>query len=988
MSLKKVKKIIAQFLVVALLIPELNVQALENTYSSQEKANTQVETIKENSEDEAKTDLEGEGSLNIGNESENYEKNQQNDSENQNDQDKTSIEENNNTSDSDNTDEVKVEDESKTETKVEEKVKDNSKEEVSEGATPKKGTVYNKRKVANNSVKAFAAEPELSELDEELMEFAMLKKAAVEEIEFLEPLTDKKYELAVANSDGSYEFVDAYDDYKEAVNSANALKNTAVSSEQVPAVINYSGAVVYSTNQMGRLVIAKNNQITYAGTVNLYTDSSLTKAFTYLNVSSIEDVPVLETTSTAAKVVVNGFVGWIPNNVASGNYHLIYTPLSTATNPSYYTVTNGELVHFISLNLVGTTGVNIILGKAPSYLKEGVRYLSYDGIYFYEYNSSNLASKLNILISDYKAGVRTNALNKSNPHYLYYQTLPFRSKSVYTAAELDNYIANNTASNSKLRGLGQSLKNAEATYGVNAVLILAVAINESGFGMSNIAQTKNNLFGMAAYDSNTDAANSYATPGDSVIDFAKNFISSGYADPADWRYYGGFLGNKNRGANVKYASDPFWGEKAAKHAYSVDKYLSGGNSNLRDTNSNQIGMAVSNTPVITKNGTLLYNITNDTSQYAAYLETPFVVTDLQTVTMNGKSYYTIYPERTTALGSGGTANKFSGLYNWPERGYVLSSSVKLLNIFTPQVEVKSGANRYDTGVALSQSSFSSANTVVISNGYAIADGLAATPIASYYKGPLLLSETNTIPNSVKNEIKRLGAENVVIVGGTGVVSQSVEHELMKLGIKKITRLGGIDRYETALQVAKYIDQNLYNIENIVVANGLGEADALSIAPISGRDKMPLILVKQGEVPANVHEWLKAENINNAYIIGSTGVVSDAVLNHIDRLTKQDITGNRLGGVNRYETNAKVIERFYGSIVDKAYVTRGLPLADALTTGPVAALNNSPVILADNTLSSTQKSVLGKKTTNKIIQVGGTVSSAAVKNLKELLSRTQ
>ena len=999
MSLKKVKKIIAQFLVVSLLIPKLNVQALDKTYSSQEKTSTQVETIKENSKDEAKTDLEGEGSLNSGNESEEYEENQENDSENQNVKDETLTEENTDISDSNNTDEVEVEDESsketKTETKTEEKVNDNSKEEVSAEANPKKGTVYNKRKVTKNNVSFFTAQAksseldeELSELDEELKEFAMLKKEAVEEIEFLEPLTDKEYELTVANEDGSYEFVDAYDDYNEAVNNANALRTTAANTDQVPAVINYSGAVVYSTNQMGRLVIARNNQITYAGTVNLYTDSSLKNAFTYLNVSSIEDVPVLETTSTAAKVMVNGYVGWIPNNVGSGNYNLIYTPLSTASNPSYYTVTNGELVHFLSYNLVGTTGFKLVLGKAPSYLKEGVKYLSYDGKYFYEYNSSNLSSKLNTLINDYKAGVRSNAINASNPFYLYYQNLPFRSKTVYTAAELDNFINNKTSSNSKLRGLGQALKNAEANYGVNAVLILAVAINESGFGTSNIALTKNNLFGMAAYDSNTDAAISYATPGDSVIDFAKNFISAGYSDPADWRYYGGFLGNKNRGANVKYASDPFWGEKAAQHAYSVDKYLSGGSSNLRDANSKQIGIATTNNSVITTSGSELYPVSNNLNNYAFYTETPFVISNFLTTTIGGKSCYEIIPEITNPLFTNGNLNNFTGNYNWNQKAYISTSGVKLVNTFVPQVEVKYGINRFETAVKLSQGQFKSAETIVIANGYAIIDGVSATPLAAKLKSPLLLTETNSIPNSVKNEIKRLGAKSAIIVGGSGVVTSNVEKELNALGITKITRLGGSTRFDTSLQVAKYIDQNLYDVENIVVAAGIGEADALSISPVAGNQNMPILLVDKDRIHSQVFDWMKSESLNNAYIIGGTGVVSDSVLNTINGITKQDIRNNRLGGLTRYETNAKVIERFYGSVVDKAYITVGDPLADSLTAGVVAGINNSPVILAKSELVDAQKSVLQSKTTNKIVQVGGTVSSKAVQNLKELLSRTQ
>ena len=152
--------------------------------------------------------------------------------------------------------------------------------------------------------------------------------------------------------------------------------------------------------------------------------------------------------------------------------------------------------------------------------------------------------------------------------------------------------------------------------------------------------------------------------------------------------------------------------------------------------------------------------------------------------------------------------------------------------------------------------------------------------------------------------------------------------------------------------------------------------------------MPLLLFEKNRIPNSVKDWISTQNINSAYVIGGTGVVPDSLLNQLNGMVKQDIRGNRLGGLNRYETNAKVIEKFYGSVVDKAYITRGLPLADALTSGPVASINGSPVILSNTTLTSTQQSILKHKTTNKIIQVGGTVSQTAVQNLKELLGRTE
>lgn len=982
MSFIKMKRIVAQILIVALLLPGFNVQAVTNTVPSQEKTeeSTPVNST-ENVEKAEETQEENSITTDSKSKEEELQKKEEVSVEEKTQEEaKTQTEEKKSTSEKAS--------ENKVVNEVENKAQVEEKETVKDEALPAKGTKYQKKKAVNTRIRTFS----MATVDEP--EEYKLKRAALEDLEVLVPLTNKDYELTIANSDGSYEFVEAYESLDAAKTAANKLKNTnSITASQVPEVINYSGNTVYTTNQMGRLIIYTNNSPKYSGNVNLYTDSSLTKAFTYVNVGYVEDVPILETTDKAAKIMVSGYVGWIPNDVKSGTYNVKPVSTSKATNPSYYIVKNGELVHYISFHLeskAGTSGYSIVLGKAPSFLKEGKKYLSYDGKYFYEYTESNRSAILDKIISDYKKGTRTNSVNNNNPFYLYYLNLPFRSKTVYSASDLNNYINNVMKSypNSKLKNLGQALKDVESKYGVNALLTLGIAINESGYGNSNIARTKNNLFGLQAYDANTDAASSFASPADSVVDFAKNYISRGYADPADWRYYGGFLGNKNRGANVKYASDPFWGEKAAKYAYEVDKYLSGGNSNLRDTNSKQIGMATANNSVITKGGTLLYNVTNDLNQWGAYTNTPFVINDLQKVTMNGKQYYEIFPERTTALGAGGATNKFTGNYDWNQKGHILASNIDLVNVFTPQVEKRYGVNRYDTAVQLSKSSFTKAETVVIAYGYGFADGLAATPIASHYNAPLLLVEKGSVPNSVKNEIKRLGAKNVIIAGGTGVVTSKVENQLKSLGITKVTRLGGKNRYETALEIAKYIDTNLYDVENIVVSYGYGEADALSIAPVAGRDKMPIILVEKNSIPTSVNNWLKSEDINNAYIIGGTGVVSTNTFSKVKELTKQDISKNRLGGANRYETNAKVVERFYSGVVNRTYITKGDPLADALTAGVVASRNESPVILSDRTLRDAQKSVLKKMTTNRIVQVGGDVSQTSVQNLKELLSRTE
>ncbi|MEW8992888.1 cell wall-binding repeat-containing protein [Clostridium sp.] len=309
-----------------------------------------------------------------------------------------------------------------------------------------------------------------------------------------------------------------------------------------------------------------------------------------------------------------------------------------------------------------------------------------------------------------------------------------------------------------------------------------------------------------------------------------------------------------------------------------------------------------------------------------------------------------------------------------------------VNVTARNIQVDSliGSDRYDTAVKLSKSQFNTANTIMIANGGALADGLAATPLATYKNAPLLLTGASNLPEETKGEIKRLSAKNAIIVGGTTVVNDSVIKELKALGVTNVERIGGSDRYDTSLEIAKYIDKNCYDINNVVISNGLGQADALSIASVAGRDKMAIILVEKDAIPTKVHNWLLSEALENAYIIGGTTVISDNVLNKVNEITSANITNNRLGGRDRYATNAMVIERFYGNTINKTYIAKGLELIDALAAGPVAAINGSPVVLASDDLTTEQTSVLSKKYGDIIVRTGGGIPDKAVNSLKSCL----
>ena len=283
-----------------------------------------------------------------------------------------------------------------------------------------------------------------------------------------------------------------------------------------------------------------------------------------------------ESNPTKVKFMQAGVVGWVNVNEVQV---LEYTSSAVNTLSKYY-VKNGRIYHGISTNLASSNyGSALDYGPKPSYLKEGVDYYSYDGHYFYE--GSTYASYAKML-NDYRNNTRANSVNSSSPYYNYYEYLSHRSITAYSAVELNNAIAsmvtaseNSYGRTSKLRNMADAFIENQNKYGTNALLMIGVAANESAWGCSRIAAEKNNLFGHAAYDSDPGgSANGYSSVEYSIYYHSSQFISKGYLDPVtDGRYFGADLGDKGSGINVKYASDPYWGEKAAAVCWKIDSYL-------------------------------------------------------------------------------------------------------------------------------------------------------------------------------------------------------------------------------------------------------------------------------------------------------------------------------------------------------------------------------------------------------------------------------
>lgn len=280
-----------------------------------------------------------------------------------------------------------------------------------------------------------------------------------------------------------------------------------------------------------------------------------------------------------------------------------------------------------------------------------------------------------------------------------------------------------------------------------------------------------------------------------------------------------------------------------------------------------------------------------------------------------------------------------------------------------------GQDRYETSVEISKQGWTTSDYVVVASGEGYADALCAAPLAKKYNAPILLTEGSALNAKTKEEIKRLNAKHVLIIGKYASVSKAAEDELLAL-VGDVKRLGGDNRYETSVVVAK----ELGTIDKVAVTSGNGFADALAMAPIAAQESMPILLTGKEELPQVVADYIKdnKDAIKESYVVGGTGVISDTAASQVST------EAVRLSGQNRYETNVNIMTHFHDKVsFDNLYVVQGdgptgKEFADALSGAALAAKTSAPIILTYKAMPDVTENFikLNLKPTTNITALGG------------------
>lgn len=353
----------------------------------------------------------------------------------------------------------------------------------------------------------------------------------------------------------------------------------------------------------------------YSGTCNVNYEFKYagTNENGYTNGCYGDDALFLDIDDKAQKVqfLLSGAIGW-------GSLDEVeIIPVHQLKSINSYFVKEGILYHQITNNVSKDTYFGLIkLSFAPAYLEEGKDYFSYDGHYFYE--------DFKVMSDDIRNQHHAHAVNPE-PYYNYYQFVSHRTISNISYEEIQTYFqetamitkpiqayrdydrdsVHDILNQSQYVGYEKAFFENQNLFGANAMMMLALSMNETAIGKSSLAYTRNNLFGHAAYDSDVEKnASRYDNIANSITSHAKNYISKSYCNPEKFQYHGSFFGNKASGMNVSYASDPYWGEKAAQYYFKLDEVFG-----FKDYNSVALGIKTNHDKIEIKdeNGSVLYS---------------------------------------------------------------------------------------------------------------------------------------------------------------------------------------------------------------------------------------------------------------------------------------------------------------------------------------------------------------------------------------------
>ena len=279
----------------------------------------------------------------------------------------------------------------------------------------------------------------------------------------------------------------------------------------------------------------------------------------------------------------------------------------------------------------------------------------------------------------------------------------------------------------------------------------------------------------------------------------------------------------------------------------------------------------------------------------------------------------------------------------------------------------SGVRQIDTAIEVSKTGWQQADTVILANCDHFPDALVAAPLSHKLDAPILLTQAGGVDPKVMEEIKRLGAHNVILLGGEVALSPQVVTDIQQSGfLNTPERIAGYDQFETAQKVAERVGTK----GQVILASGDQFPDALSIAAYAGVTETPILLTSAKKMPTSTQQelnTLQQKGTLNTIVVGGEAVVPSATLGGVN-------TVQRIAGNDRYETAAAVYAFARDYLPSPTtYLVTGENFPDALAAGGLAAKQHAEIVMAQtSSLPGPTYSVLSTPTASplNVVIIGG------------------
>lgn len=290
-----------------------------------------------------------------------------------------------------------------------------------------------------------------------------------------------------------------------------------------------------------------------------------------------------------------------------------------------------------------------------------------------------------------------------------------------------------------------------------------------------------------------------------------------------------------------------------------------------------------------------------------------------------------------------------------------SSLAKFLSSDQTSMRI-SGPGRVETSIEISRFENTKSKTVILADARNYPDALAASNLTGGRYSVILVQ--NQLTQAIINEIVRLEAQDLIILGGTNSISEDIERGLANIGgIKNISRIAGENRYDTCQKIFNHAKK-----KSLILASGEKFPDALATSSIL--DQAGLLLTKSGQLPSEVQAAIEALNHDSFLIVGGENSVQEDLASAIANQF-QYASHTRISGNNRYETSAKIGDRLVSSTV---ILASGENFPDALAASTLAQKIEVPILLVSK--DKIDQSVIDyfkNHNIKKVLVVGGQLS---------------